>query len=570
MANPPQEVIDAIMGPTSRTVRRVEIYEANGVTRWNADTTVRMVDGSVSVDYTRDERRNLDLTLDNSDGALIAAPGGFWYDKIIKVFHGVEIRENARVPSIIIVGGTDEENAVFRAELLSVGYDNVRLNSLANTVADLVGYDIVASIGYDDDFPKAALLQSAYDAGYSVFSQSPKSTNADVPFILGTTTDELQDSWDITPNRSVPSRLTYGWLPESYPGTDGVNVISYDPAAIPVSVNLSLLAAMNPNSAGGKWFHMQLEPVYTDNFGALLGIAFGWLDPLIPISVWETQIGEFMIDRLSEDNFPRQVKITGRDYTKKCETSCFEQSITLTGPEDLEVIIAAIAFNAGITKINLPTTGISVGQTFSFDRGSTRFSGMKAMANAYNFDIFFDGQGYLSMVEFTDPATASPSFTFRTGKKVGNLASYTKTVDDSRLYNHVLVVGDSSDPTIIGPWAEAQNDDPSSPTNIATIGDRLYQYDSSFITTSAQALAVAQSFLAVHSLEEFSLDFSSLVFPWLEVGEIIQWIDPTPAPGDPDMFLLEQLGIPLVLGPMSGSGSRIVIINQTTSSGGGV
>jgi hypothetical protein len=73
----------------TRLDARVEIYEQDGTTRWAYDKVRRAVEGSISVDYSRDERRTLDLVLDNSDNVLVNAPGYFWYDKVIKVFKRV-------------------------------------------------------------------------------------------------------------------------------------------------------------------------------------------------------------------------------------------------------------------------------------------------------------------------------------------------------------------------------------------------------------------------------------------------------------------------------------------------
>jgi hypothetical protein len=50
---------------------------------------VGFIEGTVSVDMTRDERRTLDLTLDNFDRSLSPTPNGFWYDKIIRVRRGI-------------------------------------------------------------------------------------------------------------------------------------------------------------------------------------------------------------------------------------------------------------------------------------------------------------------------------------------------------------------------------------------------------------------------------------------------------------------------------------------------
>src|SRR6478609_7416989 len=80
MVAPPQAVIDAIEAPTSEITRRVSIFEADGKTPWtDAGTDSRLVDGNIGIDGSRDERRSLELTLSNSDEALVHDPDGFWF-----------------------------------------------------------------------------------------------------------------------------------------------------------------------------------------------------------------------------------------------------------------------------------------------------------------------------------------------------------------------------------------------------------------------------------------------------------------------------------------------------------
>ena len=130
---PPAVALAKFLAPTTRHTRRVEIYEADAVTRWAGDTVSRLKDGSVSVDYTRDERRSLDLKLDNSDGGLVNAPGSFWYDKIIKAFRGVIVDEKPKLPKVIILGDstTSAEAPLMRTALVGLGYGDVRINTAA-------------------------------------------------------------------------------------------------------------------------------------------------------------------------------------------------------------------------------------------------------------------------------------------------------------------------------------------------------------------------------------------------------------------------------------------------------
>lgn len=87
MPAPAQAVLDAIEAPSTKVLSRVDIYEEDGITEYLLD--VGVIDGSISADYDRDERRSLDITMMDESGALEHDPGAFWYDKVLKVYRGV-------------------------------------------------------------------------------------------------------------------------------------------------------------------------------------------------------------------------------------------------------------------------------------------------------------------------------------------------------------------------------------------------------------------------------------------------------------------------------------------------
>lgn len=360
--------------PTTIITRRIEILNADGVTLWDDQhgNPKRLISGSVSVDYTRDERRSIDLVLSNFDNALIHQPGGFWYDKIIRIWRGIKF------------------------------------------------YDITG----------------------------------------------LHD--------------------------------------------------------------------------------------------YEVSLGEFMIDRVQEGNTPKQVTITARDYTKKCLLSRFTQATSFASGTAIETVINILAANAGISKRLVPVTGKALGKDYMYERGVSRWEAMKDIASAFGYELFFDGSGYLVMRNYLDPTLSPVSHTFQTGKVVGNLVSWEKSADDTRIYNHIAVTG--GDPNSTPVFAEAVNTNPSSPTRVALIGDRLYEFVSSFITTVQQAQDVADKFLKIHALEEYEISINTIVAPWLEAGEIAQFIDPDAPVTDPTRFLMTAYTIPLGLEPMSATGRRVTIV----------
>jgi hypothetical protein len=570
VSSPPVVALQEFLGPTTRHTRRVEIYEQDGRTRWAKDTQVRLKTGSVSVDYDRDERRSLDMTLDNSDEMLVNAPGEFWYDKILKVYRGVVVREKGRIPKILVLGdrtGNDALGVEFRDDAVSLGFGDVRINPLATDYQiDVAPYDIIIALGGVD---VSGLLEEAYNAGKSILTMRESSQHFFNAIRNNTTWGTSQNAVGLISPLNVSDTRTLGWtsfaaLAEnvSYQAPASDDRVLFGIAYTPGS-ETTLAISSGASTSGGQYiavhYPLTRQQFFDEQFRNFLLSALNWLNPVATIDTWEVQIGEFMIDRISEPHRPREIKITGRDYTKKCMLSKYTEATQFAEGQPLETVIAAIAGSAGITKRILPATGVVIGRAFFYERGKTRWEAMKEICTAYKYEIYFDATGYLTIRPFRDPSTTAPILYIETGKE-GQLASYEKSTSDAELYNHVLVVGESSDTEIPPVWADAINTDPNSPTSVAEIGDRYLEISSAFVQTTAQAQTLADSYLAIHSLEEFELSFESLMLPWLEVGDILGFVDPRPAPGDPSTFLLSNLSLPLALGPMSGTGKRITIV----------
>lgn len=379
---PPQEVIDAIESGNNTVTRRLEFYQSDGMTLWapNYNTTPRLIDGNVSLDYGRDERRVFDIQVDNSDNLLRPDPiNGLWYDKIVKLFRGIN---------------------------------------------------------------------------------------------------------------------------------------------------------------------------YYDTTGTL--------------KTWETQMGEFMIDKIDEDNFPHITRLAGRDYTKKCMVSKFGMSTSFPEGTNVVQLIKSIAINAGITKFRLPVSTEQLGGILAIDRTQTRWEIMKQLADSFGYDIYFDNLGYLTLTRFRDPATSALAWTFKTGSK-GNLVKWSRSTNDSRLYNHVIVTGEGGDVAALPFFGEALNTEPSSPTRIGRIGDRSYFYTSQFFTSDQQCIDLANAWLKVKALESYESTWDSFNYPWMDVGEVVAFIDPRRAAHEPVRYLMDTLTVPLGLGPMSATAKRVTIVGNPTS-----
>lgn len=591
MSNPPpDEVIAAIERGTSEIIRRIEFYEADGKTRWyptgdpNTDKS-RLVEGSISVDSSRDERRTLDLTLLNNDKLLNPnSNGGLWYDKVIKVFRGVKYAVSLVQPRIAIVdmgtaaGPSDPYR--FKSLLGSLGFTRVDVLLSAATLSDVTDYDLVVAATGAVATSKAAFLKSVYNSGRGVITISIANGTAVLPFVTSDiAATNAANAWGISPvtydtpfsgaftTEAAPATVTTGRIPSVLDVT-ALAISRYTSAQYANAIT-GIIAS---NTSGGRWFDLHIQTVSGVQAKRLLKAGIDWTRDYQAYRNWEVQQGEFVIDKIDTANFPYQAKITGRDYTKRCLTSKFEKASSFSSTTNLSRFVRAIAANAGISKFRVPTVDATLGTDISVERGTERWAIMVQAANANNYELFFDNQGYLVMREYSDPALSPVTITFQTGKQ-GNLVQYSKSINDSRIYNHICVYGDPSDSDTerMPYFGEAKNLDPDSPTHIRQPGevsgleDRLYTFASTFFTSDAQAQTLAESLLKIHALESYEISFDTLYYPWLEAGEIVNFLDPDAGSTDPTRFLMDTITYPVALGPMSATGKRVTFVGDPNS-----
>lgn len=290
-----------------------------------------------------------------------------------------------------------------------------------------------------------------------------------------------------------------------------------------------------------------------------------YYNPLGQLSFWETQVGEFMIDRISEGRFPHVVKVTGRDYTKKCLNTKLKSSLQFPRDTPIETIISALAANSGIKKMRLPYIGLAYEKDIVFERGANRWEVMTQVADTIGYEVYFTPDGYLTMRPYPDPTYSPVKWVFRGGEPDGTLVEYERSSNDSRIKNKIIVIGATTEvegySTTV--YAEASNNDPQSPTRIDRIGERTEIIEADYFTSNGQAQAFANSRLAISALEEYEVNFSSLLLPWLEAGDIVDIEDGDDNPYVPTRFLLSNYTLPLGLGTMSGTGRRITLIGVT-------
>lgn len=566
MAIPSAAVVEAIENGTTSVIRRVDIYESDGSTLWlpGGVNSSRLVDGSVTVDYNRDERRAVDLTLDNTDNTLRSDPNGFWYDKVLKAYRGVRFPTSSLPPRIAIIeSDTVSAGWEIRAILSQLGFTRTDVKLGITSLVELSEYDMAVSYMRTGKTAKTALLRQMFESGKKVISTGALNDTVSLPLMISAGAATTATSFSIEPT-SGDNPLKGAWGAESPPPVAG-----YLPTAVPAETTVvatkvgdltKKMASIRIDTSGGRWFHYQPD-VFGTQAKILLSNALTWLHNRQPYVNWEVQVGEFCIDKIDEDNYPHLVKVTGRDYTKRCLTSKFERVSSFAAGTPLKTLTTALAANAGITKFNIPDFGINLSSRLDVDRTSERWKVMKQANESNNIELFFDAQGVLTARPFQDPILSPQVATFSTGE-FGNLVKFSRSTNDSRLYNCIIVTGESSDNTVVPFYGEARNTEPSSPTREKRIGTRSYFYTSQFFTSNQQCQDYAQRLLKVTALESYEINWEALTYPWLDVGEIVEFLDPRRASYEPTRYLMDTINLPLGLAPMSATGKRVTIVKS--------
>lgn len=574
MAQAPRlDIQRAFIQPTINVAQRVEIYEQDGKTPWKQELwDDLLVSGNVSLDYDRDERRVVDLVLDNYTGLLSPEAGGFWYDKRLKVFYGIHLDQQDRNVRVAIIEETSSPGQSFelKAHLSAAGIREVHYLPSTTTYDQVADYDVVVGISATR-LTKTALLTECFNRGKGVVTFSIDETTATLPLVIGNS-----DTGTGTPT----DNKAYTKSDIADPMTAGYDDWTTVPAgayrkilnAASGGKNFLILTDTRGTSVGGvslelngsRWVHVnqnkfnpeQFTSGY-DAFSNFVARTVLWTNTFISYDWWEIQLGEFLMDSISSDESNGAiVNINGRDLTKLCMLSKFVASTTFKASTPIENVVKIVATNAGITKMKLPVTNKTLSKDTTWERDTSRWEVIRDVCNSNNCEVFFDNEGYLVVREYRDPLTSQPTLTLSEGE-LGNLVSRGAKTSDTKLFNHIVVVGESSDTNTPPVYAEAVNNKSGSYTSVDEIGDRVQVTTSSLVTNVSQAQDLANTLLSVSALEEFELGFSATLLPWIEVGDIIVMGETDSRYWGPDRFLLTSLSFPLDLTPMSGTGKRV-------------
>ncbi len=172
-----------------------------------------------------------------------------------------------------------------------------------------------------------------------------------------------------------------------------------------------------------------------------------------PLGVEYIPQGVFIVTQPEATHRPKEntVTISGQDkwYLLTGNFGRFTHEITINKDTNIKEAIKIIAENAGIKKMILEDTSITLPYDLTYQIGQNRGNAIKDLAgkaHAYGeffFDVYFDVNGYLRFEKYKDPLLEAPCWTYKVEDKTLYAGSIRK-LDDAELFNHILVLGGSS------------------------------------------------------------------------------------------------------------------------------
>lgn len=251
------------------------------------------------------------------------------------------------------------------------------------------------------------------------------------------------------------------------------------------------------------------------------GISYGTdAEELVPI-------GTFLIDHADtavERNMSLVV-LTGSDLWKKFTKSMFSQNKTWAAGTSYNTIIAYIADQAGVTRLNLDplssraTADKQTAKKFSVEQGDNRGEAIALLCKNAGIDVFFDPLGRLTTEDLRTPGSKSVVYTYDPDDN-NNLITVKSSYTDANLYNSVLVLGTADKDNII--VSRVRDTDPTSVTSVDRIGERVFKYESDDIGTQTVADTVAEQLFYKHVLINEDITLETICNPAFEGNDVIK------------------------------------------------
>jgi hypothetical protein len=253
------------------------------------------------------------------------------------------------------------------------------------------------------------------------------------------------------------------------------------------------------------------------------------------------QLGDFRIDDPAGDVDLGPVTLTGQSAEAAVAEDVFTAPTTTRGWADVPSAIAGLIHQTLPTAVVDNRTGRApLCPTRTWDRGADRWDAVLELATSMQAELYVDALGTFVL---RNPPNAL------TDPVVWEIAAGDLLIDDTRqmsrksMYNGVIVTGENSadnTPPVVG---SAYLTDPADPMRWGgPFGRRARTVNSSLVTSSTQAVAMAQDLLRRLTAPHVVASISTVPNAALDAGDVIRIVHTS---GRSELAVVQSFTVPL-------------------------
>jgi len=263
------------------------------------------------------------------------------------------------------------------------------------------------------------------------------------------------------------------------------------------------------------------------------------VDELVPLGV-------FLITDVdvSADPAGAQVTVVGSDRSLRISRARWTSPYQITTGTATETAIQSLLESRwDDVEVDFVTTGDTVNAAaFGLETDNDPWKDAQKLAEASGDELYFDGDGTARLIPVRDYDEATPDAVYLEDDEAMVL-SLSRRLTSDKTYNGVIAQGESSSSSATF-RGEAWDEDPDSATyRYGKFGQVPMFYSSPLLTSDDMARKAAESILAKKKGVVESVEWSQIVDPSLDAGDVVQVVN---ADAKVDrLMVLDRLTIPL-------------------------
>jgi hypothetical protein len=276
-----------------------------------------------------------------------------------------------------------------------------------------------------------------------------------------------------------------------------------------------------------------------DSYAAMGGgFTIEQVEELVPLGV-------FVITKVdvTVDGAGAKVAVQGSDRSLRFSRARWTEPYTAAAGNAGDAIQDVLEDRWQDVTVDFTATDKTINRAvFGLETDNNPWKDATDLATAAGMELFFDGEGVARLIPVRNYENATPDAVYLENEEAMVL-TLSRQLSVDKTYNGVIANGEGSgaSATFRG---EAWDEDPDSPTyRYGPFGEVPRFYSSPLLTSDDMAQAAAESILAKALGAEEAVDWTQIVDPSLDVGDVVQVVN---ADTKVDrLMVLDRLTIPL-------------------------